>query len=85
MDTPPPVKSRVAIGFHRNTGTDSLEGGSHSPLSNTLMTKKDEKERCHANSGDPEQTPRSVATDLGVHCLAMSHKMYAMFKWVKVL
>ena len=25
-----------------------------------------------ANSVDPDQTPRSVASDLGLHCLAMS-------------
>ena len=27
-----------------------------------------------ANSGDPDQTPRSVASDLGLHCLPLSHK-----------
>ena len=27
-----------------------------------------------ANSGDPDQTPRSVASDLGLHCLPISHK-----------
>ena len=26
-----------------------------------------------ANSEDPDQTPRSVASDLGLHCLPMSH------------
>ena len=26
-----------------------------------------------ANSGDPDQTPRSVASDLGLHCLPVSH------------
>ena len=26
----------------------------------------------HANSVDPDQTPRSVASDLGLHCLPMS-------------
>ena len=25
-----------------------------------------------ANSGDPDQMPRSVASDLGLHCLLMS-------------
>ena len=30
-----------------------------------------------ANSGYPDQTPHSVASDLGLHCLAMSHKMDA--------
>ena len=27
-----------------------------------------------ANSGNPDQTPRSAASDLGLHCLPMSHK-----------
>ena len=26
-----------------------------------------------ANSGDADQTPRSVASDLGLHCLPMSN------------
>ena len=25
-----------------------------------------------ANSGDPDQTPRSVASDLGLHCLPIT-------------
>ena len=27
-----------------------------------------------ANSGDPDQTPGSLLSDLGPHCLTMSHK-----------
>ena len=27
-----------------------------------------------ANSGDPDQTPHTAASDLGLHCLPMSHK-----------
>ena len=27
-----------------------------------------------ANSGDPDQKVHSVASDLGLHCLPMSHK-----------
>ena len=27
-----------------------------------------------ANSGDPDQSPHSVASDLGLHCLPISHK-----------
>ena len=27
-----------------------------------------------ANSGDPDQTLHSVASDLGLHCLPMSHQ-----------
>ena len=26
------------------------------------------------NSGEPDQTPHSVASGLGLHCVAMSHK-----------
>ena len=35
-----------------------------------------------ANSGDTDQTPLSVATDLGLHCLFMSHKKDARLLWV---
>ena len=35
------------------------------------------------NSGDPDQTPHSVASDLGLHYLPMSHKKGAMHIWVK--
>ena len=31
-------------------------------------------ELSQANSGDSDQTPCSVASDLGMHCLTMSHK-----------
>ena len=37
-----------------------------------------------ANSGDPDQTSRSAASGLGLHCLPMSHKrtldLYGLFK-----
>ena len=36
-----------------------------------------------ANSGDPDQTPHSVASDLGLHYLPMSHKKDARNIWVK--
>ena len=35
-----------------------------------------------ANSGGPYQTPRSAASDLGMHCLPTSHKKDAMLIWV---
>ena len=38
-----------------------------------------------ANSGDPDQTLHSVASDLGLHCLPMSHKKDARHTWVKKL
>ena len=37
-----------------------------------------------ANSGDPDQTPHSVASDLGLHYLPMSHKKVARHIWVKM-
>ena len=38
-----------------------------------------------ANSGEPDQTPCSVASDLGPHCLYMSHKKDDMHMWVHPL
>ena len=32
-----------------------------------------------ANSGDPDQTPHSLASDLGLHYLPMSHKKDARY------
>ena len=37
----------------------------------------------NANSIYPDQTPRSVASDLGLHCLPMSRLWDARHKWVK--
>ena len=36
-----------------------------------------------ANSGDPDQTPHSVASDLGLNCLPMSRKKDARHICVK--
>ena len=36
-----------------------------------------------ANSGDPDQTPHSVASDLGLHYLPMSNKKDARHIWVR--
>ena len=36
-----------------------------------------------ANSVDPDQTPRSAASDLGQHCLPMSILWDARYKYVK--
>ena len=38
-----------------------------------------------ANSRDPDQTWYSVASDLGLHCLSVSHLGDARHKWVKVI
>ena len=37
-----------------------------------------------ANSGDPDQTPLSVASDLGLYCLPMSYKKDARHIWIKM-
>ena len=37
-----------------------------------------------ANSGDPHQMPHSVPSDLGLHCLPMSHKKEARLLWVNM-
>ena len=39
----------------------------------------------NANSVDSDQTPRSAASDLGLHCLPMSHLWDARHKWVNVV
>ena len=38
-----------------------------------------------ANSGEPDQTPRSVASDLGLHCLPVTHLGVSRQQWVKIL
>ena len=42
------------------------------------------KKLLFANSGEPDQTPHYVASDLVLHCLLMSHKKDARLIWVKV-
>ena len=39
---------------------------------------------CLANSEDPDQTPRSAASDLGLHCLPRSPKRDARLIWVNI-
>ena len=36
-----------------------------------------------ANSGDPDQMPHSVVSDLGMHCLPLSNKKDARHIWNK--
>ena len=38
-----------------------------------------------ANSVDPDQTPRSAASNLGLHCVPMSLLWDARLKWVKLV
>ena len=35
-----------------------------------------------ANSGDPDQTPRSAASDLGLHCLPVTRLGVSSLQWV---
>ena len=37
-----------------------------------------------ANSGNPDQTPRSAASDLGLHCLPVTILGITWLQWVKV-
>ena len=37
-----------------------------------------------ANSGDPDQTPRSAASDLGLHCLPVTLLLVSRLQWVNV-
>ena len=36
-----------------------------------------------ANSGDPDQMPRSAASDLGLHCLPVTLLQVSRLQWVK--
>ena len=37
------------------------------------------------NSGDPDQTPHSVASDLGLHCLPITLLQVSRLQWVNLL
>ena len=36
-----------------------------------------------ANSGEPDQTPQNAASDLGLHCLPVTHLGVSSLQWVK--
>ena len=40
-------------------------------------------DKLFANSGDPDQTPRFAASDLGLHCLSVTHLGVSRLQWVK--
>ena len=40
---------------------------------------------CNANVVNPDQTPRSAASDLDLHCLPRSILWDARRKWVKII
>ena len=37
-----------------------------------------------ANSEDPDQMPRSAASDLGLHCLSITHLGVSRLQWVSL-
>ena len=37
-----------------------------------------------ANTGDPDQTPRSAASDLGLHCLLITLLRVSRLHWISV-
>ena len=49
-----------------------------------LLSCSVEISELNANSVDPDQTPHSEASDLGLHCLPMSLLWDARLKYVKV-
>ena len=38
-----------------------------------------------ANSGDPDQTPRSAASDLGLHCLPITLLRVSRLQWANLI
>ena len=40
-------------------------------------------DKLFANSGDPDQTPHSAASDLGLHCLPFTLLGVSRLQWVK--
>ena len=49
-----------------------------------LLSSFVEISELNANGVDPNQTPRSAASDLGLHCLPMSLLWDAGLKWVNL-
>ena len=37
-----------------------------------------------ANSGGPDQMPRSASSDLGLHCLPITHLRVSQLQWVNL-
>ena len=37
-----------------------------------------------ANSGDPDKTPRSAASDLGLHCFPITLLGFSRLQWAKI-
>ena len=45
---------------------------------------KEEMTRLFANSGDPDQMPRSAASDLGIYYLPVTRLPVSRLQWVKI-
>ena len=43
----------------------------------------EKKAELFANSGDPDQTPRSAASDLGLHCLLITFQRYPEYNGLR--
>ena len=52
---------------------------------NIFLLLSNSKVHFEVNSGDTNQMQHSLASDLGLHCLHMSHKKDARLIWVKEL
>ena len=46
---------------------------------------KRKMDKLFANSEDPDQTPRSAASDLGLHCLSISFLGVSRLQWVNAI
>ena len=78
------LTSFIASGFFYLNSLDlfiSSKRGVWLVFTITMFYKKNHE--FNANSADPDQTPRSVASDLGLHCLPVSHLWDARLKRVK--
>ena len=68
--------------FYLNSLDQSISG-LRDVWSVLLLPSFSEMPVINANSVDPDQMPHSAASDLGLHCLPMSHLWDARPKWVK--
>ena len=50
-----------------------------------LHIPKEKRAKLFANSRDPDQTPRSAASDLGLHCLPVTLLRVSRLQWVNSL
>ena len=53
------------------------------PSYEILHIPREKMAKLFANSGDPDQTPRSAASDLGLHCLLIILLRASRLQWVK--